>query len=53
MPDSENSEQIALWNGDQGDDWALNFERYDRTLAPFQEVLTAIAAIRDGEAPPL
>ena len=49
MPESDNSDQVAIWNGDQGQDWAANFERYDKSLAPFQELLAASAAIVAGE----
>ena len=45
-----NVEMAAAWDGDEGDDWAEDWQRYDRAVAVFQRALVERASIaRDAE----
>jgi SAM-dependent methyltransferase len=43
-----NEQQLARWNGTNGEFWATQQARLDRTLAPVMEPLLAFAAPRSG-----
>jgi SAM-dependent methyltransferase len=43
------AEQAAFWNGPGGQTWLAAYERIQRTIAPFGEVVLARAAARPGE----
>jgi SAM-dependent methyltransferase len=40
-----NADMAAAWDGDEGDDWSRDWERYDRSLAIFHRALMDAAAI--------
>ena len=40
-----NKEMAAAWDGDEGAEWARDWERYDRAVAGYQARLMAAAAI--------
>lgn len=44
-----NTEMAAAWDGDDGDDWSRDWERYDRSLAGYHERLLDAAAIQTSE----
>lgn len=44
-----NVEQAAAWDGDEGEDWARDWERYDRAVVGHQRRLHEAAAIAAGE----
>lgn len=46
---SDNSEQIAEWNGAVGQRWAAQQEQMDRTIRPYGEAALKAAAPRAGE----
>src|SRR6478736_6002426 len=35
----------AAWDGDEGDDWVREWQRYDRAIRPYHDALLAAAAI--------
>ena len=47
--DSSNLEQLRAWDGDEGEYWAENAERFDRSIAPYHERLLAAAAIGESD----
>ena len=47
--DVVNVEMAAAWDGEEGEAWARDWERYDRAIAGYQEPLLAAAAIRPGD----
>lgn len=44
-----NKEMAAAWDGDEGVEWARDWERYDRAVAGYQARLMAAAAIGRAE----
>ena len=45
-----NVEMAAAWDGDEGDDWAQDWQRYDRAVAVYQRALLERASIaRDAD----
>ena len=40
-----NVEMAAAWDGDEGEDWARDWERYDRSMREYRGVLRDAAAI--------
>jgi SAM-dependent methyltransferase len=44
-----NVEMAAAWDGDEGDDWVRECERYDRAVRPYHEALLAAVAVRPGD----
>jgi SAM-dependent methyltransferase len=45
-----NVEMAAAWDGDEGDDWAEDWQHYDRAVAVFQRALVERASIaRDAD----
>ena len=45
-----NVEMAAAWDGDEGDDWAEDWQRYDRAVAVYQRALVERASIaRDAD----
>lgn len=49
MSSAANAEQIADWNGDQGQRWVDHQALLDRMIAPFGEAAMQAAAPRSGE----
>lgn len=49
MTNFANTEQAAAWDGEEGDDWTLDWQYYDRAVRAHQEPFHAAAAIADGE----
>ncbi len=49
MNEIANVDQAAAWDGDEGEGWALDWERYDRSLAAYRNRMVAAAAVADGE----
>ena len=49
MSEVANAEQLAAWNGDDGDHWSTHEEHYDASVAAHSLLLAAAAAIDDGE----
>jgi SAM-dependent methyltransferase len=47
--DSSNLDQLRAWDGDEGEYWADNADRFDRSIAPYHERLLAAAAISERE----
>jgi SAM-dependent methyltransferase len=45
-----NVDMAAAWDGDEGDDWASDWQRYDRAVAAYQHALVERAAITREEA---
>jgi SAM-dependent methyltransferase len=45
-----NPEQAAAWNGDEGAHWAAHADRYDASVAAYNEPLFAAAGIRAADA---
>lgn len=41
-----NTEMAAAWDGDEGEEWARDWERYDRSVAAYHQVLLDAAAIK-------
>ena len=44
-----NTQMAAAWDGDEGSEWARDWERYDRAVAGYQARLMAAAAIQPAE----
>jgi SAM-dependent methyltransferase len=44
-----NVEMAAAWDGDEGDDWASRWTRYDRSIRRYQERLVAAARFTAGD----
>ncbi len=44
-----NIEQAAAWDGDEGEDWARDWERYDRAVAGYHRRLLEAAAVGPSE----
>lgn len=44
-----NVDQAAAWDGDEGDSWTRDWERYDRSIGAYREPMLAAASIADGE----
>ena len=44
-----NTEMAAAWDGEEGTDWARDWERYDRAAAGYQRRLMATAGVGAGE----
>ena len=45
-----NVDMAAAWDGDEGDDWAEDWQRYDRAVVPYHHALLARAAVaRDDD----
>jgi SAM-dependent methyltransferase len=44
-----NVDQATAWNGDEGESWARDWERYDRSISAYREPMLAAASIADGE----
>lgn len=44
-----NVDMAAAWDGDEGDDWASDWQRYDRAVAAYQQALVERAAITRDE----
>lgn len=44
-----NVDMAAAWDGDEGDDWANDWQRYDRAVAAYQRALVARAAVARGD----
>jgi SAM-dependent methyltransferase len=44
-----NIEMAAAWDGDEGDDWARDWRRYDRAVAAYDLPLLDAATIRAGD----
>lgn len=49
MHEVANVDQAAAWDGDEGEVWALDWERYDRSLAAYRDRILTAAAVTDGE----
>jgi SAM-dependent methyltransferase len=49
MQDIVNIDQAAAWDGDEGNGWAKDWERYDASVRAYREPMLAAAAITDGE----
>jgi SAM-dependent methyltransferase len=47
--DPANTGQYRLWDGEHGAYWAEQADRYDRSNAPYHQVLLRAAAVRSGE----
>lgn len=45
-----NTAQAEAWNGDEGEHWASNVDRYDRAVAGYHEALLDAARVAPGEA---
>ncbi|MBV8393836.1 MAG: methyltransferase domain-containing protein [Alphaproteobacteria bacterium] len=43
------ADQAAFWNGPGGQSWLASYDRIQRSLAPFSEVVLAAAAAKPGE----
>lgn len=46
--DPSNAGQLQAWNGDGGDHWTVNAERFDRSVARYQRRFLDDAAIAPG-----
>lgn len=44
-----NTEMAKAWDGQEGDEWARGWLRYDRAAAGYQRRLLAAAGLRPGE----
>jgi SAM-dependent methyltransferase len=44
-----NVEMAAAWDGDEGDDWAREWERHDRIIRPYHDALLAAVAIERSD----
>ena len=44
-----NVEMAAAWDGDEGDDWAQDWQRYDRAVAVYQRALVERASIAGND----
>ncbi len=44
-----NVEMAAAWDGDEGDDWASGWKRYDRSIRAYQERLVTASGIKTEE----
>jgi SAM-dependent methyltransferase len=44
-----NAEQLAAWDGDEGEYWAANADHYDRAVAGYHHRLLDAAEIDDGD----
>ena len=49
MSEVANTEQLAAWNGDEGEHWSTHEERYDATTRVHSELLVDLAAIEPSE----
>jgi SAM-dependent methyltransferase len=49
MSNVVNVEQAAAWDGDEGEDWARDWERYDRAAAGYHRRLFEAAALGPSE----
>ncbi|SRR5581483_3852483 len=47
--DPSNNEQANAWDGDEGDYWAAHPDRFDRSVAAYQDRFYEAAAISSGE----
>ena len=47
--DPAHAEQLAAWNGDEGEYWAAHADRFDRALAKYQKSFMAAARIGDQD----
>ena len=45
-----NVDQASAWDGPEGAAWAADWQSYDRSIAPYREVLLGAASIRDGDS---
>ncbi|MBW3574896.1 MAG: class I SAM-dependent methyltransferase [Actinobacteria bacterium] len=44
-----NAEMAAAWDGDEGEGWARHWQRHDRLVSAYHEVLLAAAAVARSE----
>jgi SAM-dependent methyltransferase len=44
-----NVEMAAAWDGDEGDDWVREWQRYDRAIRPYHDALLAAVAVGTGD----
>src|SRR5262245_39464243 len=44
-----NVDMAAAWDGDEGDDWVREWQRYDRAARPFNEALLAAVSVGTTE----
>ena len=49
MSEVANTEQLAAWDGDEGEHWSTHEERYDATTRVHSELLVDLAAIEPSE----
>lgn len=48
-PTIANVDMAAAWDGDEGEDWARGWERYDRSIRAYHHRLMAAASVSPGE----
>ncbi len=48
-PEIANPDMVAAWNGDEGCEWARDWEHYDRGFRGYHLLLLDAAAVVDGE----
>jgi SAM-dependent methyltransferase len=48
-PETANPDMVAAWNGDEGCEWARDWEHYDRGFRGYHLLLLDAAAVVDGE----
>ncbi len=49
MSEVANAEQLAAWNGDEGEHWSTHEDHYDLAARVYSELLVDLAAIQPGE----
>src|SRR3954468_2691442 len=49
MDQVANADQLAAWDGDEGEHWSTHAERYDASVSAASQRLAEVAAIADGE----
>lgn len=49
MDEVANVDQAAAWDGDEGEGWALDWERYDQSLTAYRDRILTAAAVTGGE----
>jgi SAM-dependent methyltransferase len=49
MSEVANTEQLAAWNGEEGDHWSAHEERYDAAARGYSGFLADLAAVERGE----